>query len=128
MALIQFYAWKKKLKVKSKVKSALLLHGEASFGFLQEKEALRMELTKTPYCRICNALFKNTGTSRESRKNLFKRNANRVSIQSRLARLDFFVYQELDKPNSICRRCESKLTTLENVNSVNQIRMGNSSS
>ena len=73
-----------------------------------------MEIERqSSFCRICKKPFKNTVTSREARKSLYKKDANGVSIQSRFAKFGLVIHHELGMSNSVCRPCESKLNTLE---------------
>lgn len=67
----------------------------------------------TSFCRTCKKPFKNTATSREARKNIFKKDAKGVSLQSRMAKVGLVIHHELHLPNSICRPCENKIITLE---------------
>ena len=69
-------------------------------------------------CRICKRPFNDTSTSKEHRKNIFKRDSDNISLQTRFAKFGLNLQMINDKSHSLCKKCITKLTTLEKADTI----------
>ena len=73
---------------------------------------------KSTHCRVCEKPFNDTETSNEHRDNIFKRDKDGNSIQTRYAKFNIILNHDSEESDSICKPCHTNLKALERADSI----------
>jgi len=75
-------------------------------------------MVKSNQRRVCEKVYNDSATSREHRKNIFKRDGDGNSIQTRYNKFNYEISHDNEKSDSICKKCYSDLVALEKADSI----------